>query len=310
MGCCVCNGQGGIRTHGTEKPYTAFPVPHLQPLGHLPSGSRIVGPRPAVRQASEETTLAEMPPSPSSLTGFLVLDKPVGPSSMQAVAAVRRRAGRAKTGHGGTLDPRASGVLVLGIGRPATRMLEAIVATDKGYDTEIDLSIRTPTDDLEGDVEDVPVATPPSLDRIEESLRSFRGEFLQRPPDFSAVKIGGRRAYALARTGRAVQPAPRPVVVHALDLVSFEWPRLTLRIACAKGFYVRALARDLGTALGTGGCCRSIRRTAVGPFTIDEAVPLVEVPDLISPTDLIDIDTALGRFPTPPMRPSPKDTSS
>ncbi|MDP7070952.1 MAG: tRNA pseudouridine(55) synthase TruB [Phycisphaerales bacterium] len=231
-------------------------------------------------------------------TGFLVLDKPAGPSSMSAVSVVRRRAGRTKTGHGGTLDPLATGVLVLGLGR-ATKLLEQVVATDKGYETEIDLSITTPTDDLEGDARTVEVATPPDFAALEAALASFGGEFLQRPPAFSAVKVGGRRAYALARKDQSVDIPARPVRVHHIGLLKYDWPVATVEVRCGKGFYVRSLARDLGERLGTGGCCRRITRTAVGPFTLDEAVPLDDVPDPLTQADLISVDEALARI-TPP----------
>jgi len=224
-----------------------------------------------------------------------VLDKPVGPSSMRAVAVVRRRAGGLKTGHGGTLDPLASGVLVLGLGK-ATKLLEQIVATDKGYETEIDLSIRTNTDDMEGEPEVVEVAEPPDRATVETALRQFVGNVMQRPPAFSAIKVGGRRAYALARQEKPVDLPPRPVRVNRLELVAYQWPVATITIACGKGFYVRALARDLGQALGTGGCCRSIRRTAVGPFSIEEAIPLDDVPDPLEPHMLLSVESALTRL--------------
>ncbi len=227
--------------------------------------------------------------------GFLVLDKPVGPSSMRAVAVVRRRAGGLKTGHGGTLDPLASGVLVLGLGK-ATTLLERIVATDKGYETEIDLSIRTSTDDMEGEAEIVEVAAPPDRAAVEIALQQFVGDVMQRPPAFSAIKVGGRRAYALARQDKPVVLPSRPVHVARLDLLTYEWPVATVAIACGKGFYVRSLARDLGTALGTGGCCRSIRRTAVGPFSIEEAIPLDDVPDPLEIHMLLPVESALARL--------------
>ena len=214
---------------------------------------------------------------------------------MRAVAVVRRRAGGLKTGHGGTLDPLASGVLVLGLGK-ATKLLERVVATDKGYETEIDLSIRTSTDDMEGEAEVVEVATPPDRTAIEVALRQFVGDVLQRPPAFSAIKVGGRRAYALARQDTPVELPPRPVRVNSLEVLAYAWPIATVAITCGKGFYVRSLARDLGEALGTGGCCRSIRRTAVGPFTLDEATLLDDVPNPLEPHMLLSVESALARL--------------
>jgi tRNA pseudouridine55 synthase len=236
-----------------------------------------------------------MPTPTATMSGFLVLDKPVGPSSMHAVAVVRRRAGGTKTGHGGTLDPRASGVLVLGLGK-ATKLLEHVVATAKGYETEVDLSIRTATDDLEGEPEIVDVSSPPTRDAVAAALTQFTGDIMQRPPNFSAIKIGGRRAYALARQDKPVDIPARPVRVDAMTLLAYEWPIATIRIASGKGFYVRSLARDLGDVLHTGGCCRTIRRTAVGPFTIDEAIPLDDVPEPLTASNLIPIEAALSRL--------------
>jgi len=231
-------------------------------------------------------------------TGFLVLNKPAGPSSMAAVSVVRRRAGRTKTGHGGTLDPLATGVLVLGLGK-ATKLLEQIVATDKGYETDIDLSITTSTDDLEGEARIIEVKSPPDRAAVEAAVATFTGEFLQRPPDFSAVKVGGRRAYALARKDQPAEIPPRTVRVNHIRLLNYIWPVATIEINCGKGFYVRSLARDLGAHLGTGGCCRRITRTAVGPFTLDEAIALDDVPDPLTQADLLSVDDALARI-TPP----------
>jgi len=230
---------------------------------------------------------------PHSLHGFLAIDKPAGPSSMRAVAVVRRRAGGTKTGHGGTLDPRATGVLVMGLGR-GTKLLERVVATDKRYETEIDLSITTASDDLESPPETIEIESPPTRSDVESALSTFLGETLQRPPIFSAVKVGGRRSYDLARKDIPVQPAPRAVRVDEIRLLEWDWPVARVEVACGKGFYVRALARDLGTALGTGGCCRSIRRTAVGPFTIADALHLDDVPEPLRQRDLLDIEQTLA----------------
>ena len=221
-----------------------------------------------------------------------MVDKPLGPSSMAVVSRVRRKAGGARTGHAGTLDPLACGVLVLAVGR-ATKNLGRLMATDKRYRTVIDLGAFTTTDDLEGERIEVDVKAPPSEDDVESVLHRFVGEQTQRPPAFSAVKIGGRRAYRLARRGTAVEMPPRTIVVHAVDLVRYAWPLLEVDIRCAKGVYIRSLARDIGEALGTGGHCRSLRRTAVGPFIEQMAVGLDAVPDPLTETDLIPVERAL-----------------
>jgi tRNA pseudouridine55 synthase len=214
---------------------------------------------------------------------------------MTAVAAVRRRAGGVRTGHAGTLDPLATGVLVMALGR-ATRSIERLMATDKRYRTEIDLTAFTATDDREGDRTEVAVATPPDEAAVQAALARFTGTIQQRPPAFSAMKVGGRRAYAAARKGTPMELAPRPVRVDAIGLVEFRFPIVTLDIRCGKGFYVRSLARDLGVALGTGGHCASIRRTAVGPFTLDEARPLDALPQRLAAADLLPLEAALARL--------------
>lgn len=237
---------------------------------------------------------AEVPAIEHVPAGVLVIDKPIGPTSMQIVADVRRRAGGARTGHAGTLDPLATGVLVLAIGR-ATRSIEQLMATRKGYETVIDLTAFTTTDDSAGERTEVALDVPPAGPAVLAALDAFRGRILQRPPSFSAVKVGGRRAYALARRGAAAELAPREVTVRRLDLTSYEWPLVALRIESGKGFYVRSLARDLGVALGTGGCCRSIRRTFVGPFTLSEARRPEHLPARIGEADVIPLDEALCR---------------
>ncbi|HVP73481.1 MAG TPA: tRNA pseudouridine(55) synthase TruB [Phycisphaerales bacterium] len=244
--------------------------------------------------------------------GLLILDKPSRMSSAAAVAIVKRCAGGAKTGHAGTLDPLATGVLVLALGS-ATKSISKVMASDKRYRTVIDLSAFTTTDDAEGERVEVRrdeetqrrrdevvmeghhsvssslslSVSAPSQEAIVTALHHFTGEFLQTPPAYSAVKVGGRRAYAIARAGAEPDIAPRPVIVHALKLIRYDWPHVELDIHCGKGFYVRALARDLGKALGTGGFCASIRRTAVGPYALDMARTIEQLPERLSQDDLL-----------------------
>lgn len=220
----------------------------------------------------------------SRLDGILLVDKPVGPTSMRVVERVRRAAGGVRCGHAGTLDPLASGLLVIGLGS-CTKQLGQWMAGDKRYESQMDLSAFTATDDSEGEMDVVQVAVPPSLERVKSAVESFVGEIMQAPPAFSAVKIAGHRAYDLARravraggNAGSVQPQARTVRVHGIDVVEWEWPLLTVRIHCDKGFYVRSLARDLGRALGTGGFCRSIRRTWSAPFRVEDALQLDELP--------------------------------
>jgi tRNA pseudouridine55 synthase len=219
------------------------------------------------------------------LSGLLVFDKPLGWSSMQAVAFVRRRAGGVRTGHAGTLDPLATGVLVMALGA-ATKRIDEIMATEKRYRTTIDLSAFTTTDDREGQRTEVEVSTPPSPAQLDAALRTFIGTIMQRPPAFSAMKVGGRRAYKLARRGDDVQLAARPVTIHEIELVRYAWPDVEIDIRCAKGTYIRSLARDLGAALGTGGHCAALRRTAVGQFDESMAMRADDVPEVIDAASL------------------------
>lgn len=224
--------------------------------------------------------------------GVVVVDKPSGLSSMNAVSAVRRRAGR-KAGHAGTLDPLATGVLVIGIGR-ATKSLDRFMRTRKGYRTDIDLSGFTATDDREGELLPVEIDEPPTVETVASTLAArFTGEFMQVPPDFSAKKVDGRRAYATARRGESPKLEPRPVVVHRMELEHFQWPIATVHIECEKGFYVRSLARDLGRELGVGGHCASIRRTAVGPFELEHATALDDLPEPLTRDHVIPLAEAL-----------------
>ena len=315
-------------------PHTAFPMPLLQPLGHL-SGTQYCIRMTAIDKPENSSTNPEGTPheedpaisarqdssgvrygdaalqkrtkqggqkvkkphaGPILPPGLVIVDKPIGMTSMTVVAIVRRKAGL-KAGHAGTLDPLATGVLVVGIGA-ATKSLDRFMKTRKAYRTEIDLSAFTATDDREGELEPVEVESPPTAEEITAVLvERFTGVFPQLPPNFSAKKVDGRRAYATARRGETPRLEPRPVEVHEITLVGYEWPIATVEVSCEKGFYVRSLARDLGRVLGTGGHCASIRRTAVGPFTIDEAID----PDLLEdpmPIDaVLPLPEALSRLP-------------
>ncbi len=234
------------------------------------------------------------------LEGILLIDKPEGPTSMRAVERVRRAAGGVRCGHAGTLDPLATGLLVIALGR-FTRTLAELMGGDKKYETVIDLSAFTATDDREGAMINVPIDRPPTESEIESALTAFRGSIMQTPPAFSAVKIAGRRSYDIARRAMKqssaniesesspeppASPVSRPAQVHALAMRDFAWPLVTLDIHCAKGFYVRSLARDLGRALGTGGHCLSIRRTWSAPFSIDNAIALDSLPNRLGLSDL------------------------
>jgi tRNA pseudouridine55 synthase len=207
-----------------------------------------------------------------------VIDKPTGWTSHQVVAKVRRIAGTRKVGHAGTLDPMATGVLLIGIGR-ATRLLGHLALTDKAYQATIRLGLATVTDDAEGEVTEQAGATGVTADQIATALASLRASRMQVPSSVSAIKINGVRSYAKVRSGQDVVLAPRPVTVDRLEVLARRDVQLEaivvidldVVVECSSGCYVRALARDLGIALGTGGHLTALRRTRVGPFTLDEA---------------------------------------
>lgn len=209
-----------------------------------------------------------------AIDGILVVAKPAGPTSHDIVALVRRLSGVGRVGHGGTLDPFASGVLPVFLGR-ATRIVEYHLRDDKAYRALVALGARSTTDDLDGELSllDGPR---PSRDAVEAALAAFRGPIRQIPPDYSAVRVAGRRAYELARGGAKPELRPRDVSIHALELTGWDAsdparPVATLEISCSAGTYVRALARDLGADLGCGAYLVALTRTASGPFHLDAA---------------------------------------
>ncbi|USN99564.1 MAG: tRNA pseudouridine(55) synthase TruB [Phycisphaeraceae bacterium] len=226
------------------------------------------------------------------IAGVLLVDKPLGPTSMGVCARVRGalKAGgapkRIKVGHGGTLDPLASGLMVVLVG-PATKLCNTIMAGEKRYLATIDLAHTSPTDDLESEPAPAAIDTEPTLDQIEATLPAFTGRIMQAPPAHSAMKVGGQRAYTLARAGQLDALEPRPVVIHELRIESFDWPMLTLDVRCGKGTYIRSLARDLGRTLGVGGTLAGLRRTRVGRFDVADAVGLGDVPRTLKQIDLL-----------------------
>jgi tRNA pseudouridine55 synthase len=233
------------------------------------------------------------------LNGLVVVDKPAGITSHDVVARVRRLAGTRKVGHAGTLDPMATGVLVVGINR-ATRLLGHLLLTDKAYDATVRLGVSTSTDDAEGEV----IATTSAsfhqpglvLAEFEEQI----GEIMQVPTAVSAIKIDGKRAYQRVRDGEEVKLEPRPVTIHSLEVleqrVVGDWLDVDISVRCSSGTYIRAIARDVGVALGVGGHLTALRRTAVGPFGIGAAHTLDELADDFA---MIDIAAAARTsFPT------------
>ena len=223
----------------------------------------------------------------TGLAGLLVVDKPLGWTSMGVVRRVRRSAGGTKTGHAGTLDPLATGVVICCLGR-ATRMVEQLMDLTKVYEARADLSAITASGDKESAVEPVAVAQPPDEAAIRSMLASrFVGHVQQKPPIHSAVHVDGQRAYQLARKGQSVTLAARTVRIDSIDLLEYNWPMLDLRITCSRGTYIRSLVPDLGAALGTGGHLASLRRLSVGAFDLSVTVDDKRLESPITQADLI-----------------------
>jgi tRNA pseudouridine55 synthase len=212
-------------------------------------------------------------------TGILILKKPSGPTSRDVVDRVARLIPIAKVGHAGTLDPLATGVLIVCVGA-ATRLTDVLQHMRKSYRTLIRLGARSDTLDADGLIKSEASPRVPSLTEVQQALIPLRGRVEQMPPDHSALKIKGRRAYDLARAGRPVDLAARIVQIDHIAVLEYAWPELELEIDCSKGTYIRSIARDVGEALGCGGYVQTLVRTRIGPFTVEEAIdPLLLTAD-------------------------------
>lgn len=208
--------------------------------------------------------------------GFLNIDKPTGMTSHDVVNRVRRLMSTRQVGHAGTLDPLASGVLIVCVGG-ATRLSDYVMSEKKAYRAVIRLGVETDTYDAEGQIvfaADPEATAALSTETLAHALDSFRGDIQQVPPIYSAIKQGGHKLYDLARKGKTVEIPPRPVTIHQINLVAWQPPTLTLDVTCSAGTYIRSLAHDLGAALGVGGSLAALRRTASGRFRLADAVPL------------------------------------
>lgn len=214
--------------------------------------------------------------SVEGIGGIVVVNKPRGITSRGVVDRVLMLAGRVKVGHAGTLDPLASGVLVVCIGT-STRLVEEIQALPKSYRTVIRLGARSDTLDADGRIEELEHPRVPSPDEVAAAIAGQMGEVDQVPPEYSALKVGGRRAYDLVRAGKALALAPRRVRIDRVEVVRYEWPHLELEIDCGSGTYIRSIARDVGEALGCGGLVEVLIRTRIGPFRLEDAVDLAAV---------------------------------
>lgn len=230
------------------------------------------------------------------MNGIVIIDKPAGWTSQDVTARLRRVFGTRRIGHGGTLDPMATGVLPVFVGR-ATRSVEFFEHAEKTYETELLLGVATDTEDTTGTVltrREVSV----TQEQLDGTLERFRGEIMQIPPMYSALKVNGQKLCDLARKGRQVERQPRPVTIHELTLLSRDGDTLRLRVRCSKGTYIRTLCADIGEALGCGGCMQALRRTQAGEYTIAEAVPLQQLLEAAEPeTYLRDVDTMFRGYP-------------
>ena len=219
------------------------------------------------------------------MNGIVIVDKPQGWTSQDVTARLRRVFQTRRIGHGGTLDPMATGVLPVFVGR-GTRGVEFFEHAEKTYETVLRLGITTDTEDVWGETrQERPVDF--TAEKLEEVLEAFRGEILQVPPMYSALKVGGQKLCDLARKGKEVERQPRPITIHELTLLEVTENTLHLRVRCSKGTYIRTLCKDIGEALGCGGCMAALRRVTAGEYTIDEAVPLDKLVGSENPGDFL-----------------------
>ncbi|MEI6255019.1 MAG: tRNA pseudouridine(55) synthase TruB [Planctomycetota bacterium] len=206
-------------------------------------------------------------------TGVIPVDKPVGVSSRGVVNVVARSLRMKAVGHAGTLDPLASGVVIVCVGN-ATKLVDALHELPKHYAATFLLGRSSPSDDVETLMTEEADPVRPSAAEIEAAAEAFRGDIMQRPCDYSAVHVDGKRAYRLARQGQELTLAEKPVRIERLTITGYEWPRLAMKIECSSGTFVRAIGRDLAIAIGTRAVMKSLVRTAVGPFLLEQSLPL------------------------------------
>ena len=230
------------------------------------------------------------------MDGIVIVDKPQDWTSQDVTARLRRVFNTRRIGHGGTLDPMATGVLPVFVGR-ATRGVEFFEHAEKTYETVLRLGLTTDTEDITGTMlTEAPVSV--IDEQIEAALAAFRGQIMQIPPMYSALKVNGQKLCDLARKGKTVERQPRPITIHELALLERGENTLTLRVRCSKGTYIRTLCKDIGEALGCGGCMESLRRVSAGEYTIDEAVPLQELLDTAQPEKYLrGVDTMFRNYP-------------
>lgn len=230
------------------------------------------------------------------MDGIVIVDKPQDWTSQDVTARLRRVFNTRRIGHGGTLDPMATGVLPVFVGR-ATRGVEFFEHAEKTYEAVLRLGLTTDTEDVTGTVlTEAPVSA--TDEQIAETLEAFRGNIMQVPPMYSALKVNGQKLCDLARKGKTVERQPRPITIHELTLLERGENTLHLRVRCSKGTYIRTLCKDIGEALGCGGCMERLRRVQAGEYTIEEAVPLQELLDTAEPEKYLrSVDTMFRNYP-------------
>ncbi len=229
--------------------------------------------------------------------GLLNLNKPVGLSSAAVLGRIKHLVKPAKIGHAGTLDPIASGVLIACLG-PATRLVEYVQRMPKRYRGVFLLGRSSESEDIEREITELIDPPIPTLDEIQHAAAAMIGEIQQRPPIFSAIKVAGRRAYELARKGRDVELQSRAITVHKLWIESYDYPELTLQIACSSGTYVRSIGRDLAESLGTAAVMSALQRTAIGPFHVADACDPRTLNAETLPSRILSPRAALDSLPT------------
>ena len=237
------------------------------------------------------------------MDGIVIVDKPQDWTSQDVTARLRRVFQTRRIGHGGTLDPMATGVLPVFVGR-ATRGVEFFEHAEKTYETVLRLGLTTDTEDITGSLlTESPVSV--TQEQLAQVLAAFRGEIMQTPPMYSALKVNGQKLCDLARKGKTVERQPRPITIHELTLLEQGENTLRLRVRCSKGTYIRTLCKDIGEALGCGGCMESLRRVSAGEYSITEAVPLQELLDTESPGNYLrDVDTMFRNYPAVTLTPN------
>ena len=229
------------------------------------------------------------------MNGIVIVDKPSGWTSQDVTARLRRVFNTRRIGHGGTLDPMATGVLPVFVGR-ATRGVEFFEHAEKTYETLLLPGLTTDTEDITGTVlrkQEISLTE----DQVEAVLHKFRGEIMQVPPMYSALKVGGQKLCDLARKGQEIERKPRPVTIFELEFLGFQEGMVRLRVRCSKGTYIRTLCKDIGEALGCGGCMAALRRTSAGSYGIDDAVPLQTLLDTQEPEKYLrTVDTLFAQY--------------